>query len=324
MENICKVCLLDLPNSILECILERLSPSELCKVSTLCTFLREKIRTSEHLWEAILKRKWGRVIGDSALREWHRFVAFRKASSSEAKSRSSNTSETSGTSSFKSDWPIIITIGSSSRNISQWTDDSFPDDSIMDLCISLEIGLFWFPAQLYNERNDWTIQNWHDAMLSYDSRTDTFKARYPLHGWSEVGGNVGWDKVRAPAVDISPFSVYASNSIIHDLKPGDHIEIQWRHSLQYPFDWWYALISHVDTCDGRGSACRCHDNDQLVLEFIEYPIESYWRRAVLSRKVACYKEQGNQRFGFYGGIRKIQTQDEIARWNKEILPISNP
>lgn len=41
------------------------------------------------------------------------------------------------------------------------------------------------------------------------------------------------------------------------------------------------------------------------------------RRIKLSRKI--YGEQGDRIGGFYGGIRKLQSQEEIETWEK-LLP----
>lgn len=115
----------------------------------------------------------------------------------------------------------------------------------------------------------------YDAQLSYDSRTDTFRARYwkrfpsftpyniqnfqitinrgehilafstliltfimycrySPHGRRMVEENISWDRLRAPPVD-TPSHVLHNSDCLHDLKPGDHIEIQWRRNKEFPY-----------------------------------------------------------------------------------------
>lgn len=57
-----EICLLDLPELVLESILERLRPDGLCSMAGVCSALRDRC-TSDRLWERHMKRKWGRVIG---------------------------------------------------------------------------------------------------------------------------------------------------------------------------------------------------------------------------------------------------------------------
>lgn len=53
--------------------------------------------------------------------------------------------------------------------------------------------------------------------------------------------------------------------------------------------------------------------DMLVVEFKQYqPAENRWRRSVLNRNV--YEEQGT-RLRWFGGIRKLDKEEEIERWN---------
>ena len=137
-----KVSLLDLPDLTLECILERLSPTELCKMASVCTSLWDKCR-SDYLWEKYLKQKWGQVIGDSAKRQWQEQVASRK------RDKIFNQCNRKGLyASLHSFWPFPWLRSKSENN--RCLRSSVPDDSIMALYISLETGKFWFPAQVYN------------------------------------------------------------------------------------------------------------------------------------------------------------------------------
>lgn len=46
-----------------------------------------------------------------------------------------------------------------------------------------------------------------------------------------MGNNIQWDMLRAPPVDSSPCDRNVSDCL-QDLKPGDHIEIQWKSSTE--------------------------------------------------------------------------------------------
>lgn len=134
--------LLDLPDLTLECILERLSPAGLCNMAGVCTSFRDRC-TSDHLWEKHMKRKWGRLIGVAAYREWQLHLASKK------RATLLNQSKQKGFfSSLYSFWPFSL-IRPKLENDTEPT-SSLPVDSIMAWYVSLESGKFWFPAQVYN------------------------------------------------------------------------------------------------------------------------------------------------------------------------------
>lgn len=54
--------------------------------------------------------------------------------------------------------------------------------------------------------------------------------------------------------------------------------------------------------------------DTVVLEFNQYTPGSRWRHAIVSRK--DHREEGNEADGFYGGIRKLNKEEEISTWKK--------
>lgn len=54
--------------------------------------------------------------------------------------------------------------------------------------------------------------------------------------------------------------------------------------------------------------------DMVVLEFQHYAPGSRWRQTTVSRK--DHREKGDETDGFYGGIRKLQTKDEISTWRR--------
>ncbi|GMN21351.1 hypothetical protein TIFTF001_047268 [Ficus carica] len=104
------------------------------------------------------------------------------------------------------------------------------------------------------------------------------------HGWWSIEENIEWDRLRAPQVGTPPYMLHVSDC----LNDGDHIEIQWTSYKEYP-------------------------NDTIVVEFNQYPPGSTWRRTMISRKY--HPKEGNGVDGFYGGIRKLSTdEEEIAKW----------
>lgn len=138
-----RVSLLDLPELVLECILERLSPSGLCNMASVCTSLRNRCR-SDYLWEKHLKHKWGRVIGDAANREWLRHVSSRNY-----RLNLSNGGKQIGLFwSLLNVWPFWCTRNEEISKERQFFSSSI--GSFMAWYFSLESGKFWFPAQVYN------------------------------------------------------------------------------------------------------------------------------------------------------------------------------
>ncbi|KAJ8759995.1 hypothetical protein K2173_010851 [Erythroxylum novogranatense] len=306
-----KISLLDLPDLAMASILERLSPAELCTMAKVCSSLRVMC-TADHLWEKHLKQKWGEVIGDVAFKEWKWHVTSRKRSTSLL---TQNNPE-GLLRSLGSIWPFSwIKPNLESRNKPK---TCLPIDSIMALFLSLESGSFWFPAQVYNRENGHVgfMLSCYDAQLSYDSGTNTFLARYSHHGRRTVEENIPWCRIRAPSVD-TPADVLHVSNCLEDLRPGDHIEIQWRRSREFPYGWWYGVVGHLESCDGNANSCRCHNSDMVILEFNQYSPGSQWRRTVIHRK--DHLEEGNEADGFYAGIRKLYSEEEISRW-KQLWP----
>ncbi|XP_010246180.1 PREDICTED: F-box protein At2g32560-like isoform X1 [Nelumbo nucifera] len=304
-----KMCVLDLPELALECILGRLPPSGLRNMAGVCISLRDRCR-SDHLWERHMKEKWGRVIGRAAHREWQWHIASRKDLGV-----LNRTKQKGFVRSLSSFWPLPW-IRSKLDN-SNKPRSSLPVDSVMSWYLALESGKFWFPAQVYNREHGHVgfMLSCYDAELSYDSRTDTFQARYPPHGRRTVviEDGVQWDRLRAPPVDTRPHDLHVSDCL-HDLHPGDHIEIQWRRNKEFPYGWWYGVVGHLESCDGNENHCHCYYSDIVILEFNQYAPGSRWRQAAISRK--DHREEGNEADGFYGGIRKIYCEEEISTWKR--------
>ncbi|XP_052176838.1 F-box protein At2g32560-like isoform X2 [Diospyros lotus] len=300
-----KTCLLDLPELAMDCILERLSPAGLSSMAGVCTSLRERC-ASDHLWERHMKQKWGRIINDVACREWQWQIA-----STNRSTLSNGTKRKAIFGYFSGLWLLLSDrskLGNGSR-----TGSFLQRDSIMACYIALETGKFWFPAQVYNRENGHVgfMLSCYDAELSYDSSTDTFRARYSPYGRRTIEENIEWHRVRAPAVD-TPAHVLHASDCLDDLRPGDHIEIQWRRNKEFPYGWWYGLVGHLESCNGNITQCQCHDT--IILEFKQYTPGSRWRRAKINRK--NHREIGNGADGFYGGIRKLYNDKDISVWRR--------
>ncbi|XP_020213161.1 F-box protein At2g26850 isoform X2 [Cajanus cajan] len=282
-----KVSLLDLPDLPLESILEHLSPSELCSVARVCTSLRDRCR-SDHLWKKHMERKWRKVFGDAAYSQWKWHVA------SMNREKISNQQNPKGIFAFiHGGFLPFLWIKAKSEKATTQSSSSLPEDSIGALYFSLESGKFWFPAQVYNRENGHAgfMLSCYDAQLCYDSRSDTFLARYSPHGRWTTEENIKWDRLRVPPIASSPHALHISDCL-DELRPGDHIEIQWRRNKEFPYD-------------------------MVILEFTQYTAGSRWRQAVINRK--HHREKGNEIDGFYGGIRKLHSQEEITRW-KNLWP----
>lgn len=54
--------------------------------------------------------------------------------------------------------------------------------------------------------------------------------------------------------------------------------------------------------------------DTVVLEFNQYSPGSRWRTKMISRTE--HREEGNEGDGFYGGIRKLDSNREISMWRQ--------
>lgn len=315
MEDSTEISVLDLPELALECILGKLSPAGLCNMAGVCRSLRQTCR-SDYLWERQMREKWGRVIGKAAERSWHKYLNARNESSVVAAASVGRPKRLFG--SLSRLWPLSwlkLRLDGSGKLRSP-----SPDDSIMSWYLSLESGKFWFPAQIYNREHGHVgfMLSCYDAELSYDFNTDTFHARYPPHGRRTVviEEGVEWDRIRAPPVDTHAHDLHISDCL-HDLHPGDHIEIQWRRNKEFPYGWWYGVVGHLETCDGNEHFCRCHSSETIILEFNQYTPGSRWRQAMINRK--DHREEGNETDGFYGGIRKLYSKDEVSTW-KQLWP----
>lgn len=299
--------LLNLPELALECILGRLSPEGLQNVAGVCAYLRDRCR-SDHLWEKHMKQKWGRVVGPSFYQKWKTHIATKK------KQSRSNLSKNNFTYGYLcSIWPISLVMSKFECSITK-PRNSLPVDSVMAFYLSLENGKFWFPAQVHNRENGHAgfLLSCYDAEVRYDSHTDTFVARFSPNGGLSTEENIQWDRIRPPPIDTPAYEPHVSDCL-NDLRPGDHIEIQWRRNKEFPYGWWYGIVGHLETCFEKENHCYCHFSDNVNLEFNHYSPNSRWRRKMINRKT--HQEEGNGRDGFYGGIRKLN-EDEISMWKR--------
>jgi len=139
----CKVfSLLDLPEWILDCILECLSPLDLFRVAEVCSSLRDKTR-SDALWEKLIKQKWGRLVGDVAHQEWLWHTT--KINTQSLLLLQQNQGGLCGSSTGV--WPSL-SFNSYLENFIDFI-TLIKSCSKMAFYICLESGRFWFPVQLY-------------------------------------------------------------------------------------------------------------------------------------------------------------------------------
>lgn len=70
--------------------------------------------------------------------------------------------------------------------------------------------------------------------------------RYPPHGRraAAVENGVTWDRLRAPPIDTSPHDLHISDCLT-ELRPEDHIEIQWRRNKEFPYGLFFILYSSI-------------------------------------------------------------------------------
>eukprot|EP00249_Psilotum_nudum_P016356 c25781_g1_i1 orf=400-1485(+) len=301
-------CLLDLPESALDEILCRLPAASLCQMMGVCRELRVRCR-SDHLWKCLFDAKWGRIAGAVAYKEWQWRVARNSHYGDVDCPNSGNRIR-----SLSCIWPFSWLKGQGNEKKEKGGSSL---DSIVVWYCALESGNFWFPGQVYNREhgNVGFMLSCYDAELSYDHRTNTFRARYPPHNsrTTVIEEGVEWERVRAPPVDTPAHDLHLTDCL-DELQPGDHVEVQWRRNEEFPYGWWYGVVGHADMCDRDSHHCHCHLDDTVWLEFNQYTLGSRWRRAAVNRKT--HHVEGNESDGFYGGIWKLRTKDEISAWRQ--------
>ncbi|XP_057437942.1 F-box protein At2g26850-like isoform X3 [Lotus japonicus] len=241
--------LLNLPEPILDCILKLLSPIELIKMSMVCTCLRDACR-SDHLWENHINQKWGTIVGDFAFKEWQWHLTKFK---SEEEEEEALLDQNCSLGSFCGSCPLPCT-GSYLQDFNQLR-TFLPNNSMLALYFSLQGGKFWFPAQFYRGPRV------RDALFRYDSTSQTFTAREQRVGgrWLLWKG-IMWERLRLSPVATPPCFCHVSDCL-EDLKPGDHIEIQGKKKSDPHYEWFYAVIGHLDSCNENEEYCCCRHSD---------------------------------------------------------------
>ncbi|AES81202.2 F-box protein At2g26850 [Medicago truncatula] len=301
----CKVSLLDLPDELVDCILKCLSPQDLFRVAQVCTHLRN-ISRRDHLWEKHVEQKWSRLLGNDAYHEWEYHTTKYKELLVDR-----NLSDSLGTTSGNSSFQRIHSYLRINRSMT----DLIKNHSKMALYIFLETGRFWFPAQVYKA----TLLTLHcyDAIVSYDSRTDTFQTRCPYGRKRLIERDISWDMLRMPPPKTYLVDYYEYNDL-NNLKPGDHIEIQKRGRRLFPiYDWAHAVVCHLESCDQDVNHCSCKDSDILVMGFSRCNFHLEYSLSKSTKHAEAYRE-----FNFLNGIRKLD-EEEIEKWNNVILTRNN-
>ncbi|XP_024032110.1 F-box protein At2g41170 [Morus notabilis] len=102
------------------------------------------------------------------------------------------------------------------------------------------------------------------AKVKYDYRTNTFVTRYPSEDRERTEVNIEWHKHRRPQLGTLPYMLHVSDCL-NELKPGDHIEIKRRRSNELPYGWRYAVIGHLEYCDGSENHCSCQHSGGYCL-----------------------------------------------------------
>lgn len=297
--------LLDLPELVIEDILRLLPAPALARMAGVSSELRSRCGR-DYLWENLLLQKWGKLVGPNEFSAWGNCLASTKGMVGKNSLSRSDVCKLV----LACIWPFSCLQAKEESKSTRGSLTCFP---LMAFYGALESGEFWFPAQVFNRESGHVgfMLSCYDADICYEHTRNAFRARYPQHGTQTVvvEDDIPWARVRASPVITSPYELHETG----DLFPGDHVEVQWKRSSEFPYGWWYGLVGHADNCNSRrGADCFCHLEDMVWLEFNQYTHGSRWRRAAIKRyKVS---EEGNELEGFYGGIRKLGSQEEISMW----------
>ncbi|XP_062224234.1 F-box protein At2g26850-like isoform X2 [Phragmites australis] len=312
--------LLDLPELALDRVLEELSPASLAAMACVCAALRDRC-SADALWEHHLRQKWGRVLGAAARKEWEAELGARASRAGPPRPSRHRSWVDSLACAWPFSWIGCRWLKADANPPAAVAAEPAPAASqtgtVAAWYRALECGEFWFPAQVYNREDGHVgfVLSCYDAHLRYDKRTDTFTARYPPHGRkpAKEEDGVQWSRIRTPPVGTPAHDLHASDCL-EELRPGEHFEIQWRKNKDFPYGWWYGVVGHHEACNGNEHLCRCHEDDMIALEFQHYAPGSRWRQTTVSRK--DHREKGDETDGFYGGIRKLQSKEEISTWRR--------
>ncbi|KAL6598782.1 hypothetical protein ACP70R_046042 [Stipagrostis hirtigluma subsp. patula] len=325
MENGEEACggepsVLDLLELAIDCILERLPPAELRSMAAVCRSMRERCR-GDHLWECHMSEKWGHVLGPAAREEWKAYLASASAGGEAECSSSGGGKRRRWLAALSCVCPVVSWMRSRADGGSDGK-SSGPalDDSVMSWYLSMESGKFWFTAQVYNREHGHVgfMMSCYDAELSYDFHTDTFRARYPPHGRrTVVMGSSGTGSGHLQLTLLRMISMPPTACMNSGLAITLRFSGEGTRNSHMAGGMELLPVGHLESCDGNEHFCRCHLSDTVVLEFNQYTPGSRWRQALINRK--DHREEGNEGDGFYGGVRKLRSKDDISKW-KQLWP----
>ncbi|KAK4761420.1 hypothetical protein SAY87_029304 [Trapa incisa] len=89
------------------------------------------------------------------------------------------------------------------------------------------------------------------------------------------------------------------------LRPGDHIEIQWRKSEEFPYGWWYGVVEHLESSSENGTHCSCLQNDPPKPE-----CNATWRSIPFEQKIEQQSQSHSKRsFRREKELRGRRTED---------------
>ena len=91
-------------------------------------------------------------------------------------------------------------------------------------------------ATTYVSFSDWIYWKPIEHLFDLVLKQGLFMFRYPPHGRRTIPPERGvqWERLRAPPVDKSAHELHISDCL-NELRPGDHIEIQWKRNKEFPY-----------------------------------------------------------------------------------------
>src|SRR5690606_1573751 len=94
--------------------------------------------------------------------------------------------------------------------------------------------------------------------------------RYSAHGRRAAEEKVTWQRLRPSMVDTESRDLDVSECL-QGLKPGDHFEIQWRRTKEFPYGWWFGVVGHLQNCGGE-ETCSCISDGNKLKTYCSIPI----------------------------------------------------
>lgn len=61
-----------------------------------------------------------------------------------------------------------------------------------------------------------------------------------------IESGISWERLRASPVDTPPHVLHISDCL-NNLRPGDHIEIQWRRNKEFPYGLFLSCLSFTSS-----------------------------------------------------------------------------